>query len=197
LLFSIIAGILYNITLAGDPFMVLNRKERITRAKRISEKNLRLRNEFWPDIDPGLIYDRKKEKGFTTVPRTMPLILLIIDELSNKKPVSKTFLSLWCRNSDEGLILIRNQKELAFEAGFTGERAETTWRLRMKTLIELGFIDAKPGPSGDFHYILIFHTHKIIENLKGKKALRQMASYNSYFDRLVEVGASNSQEVEA
>jgi hypothetical protein len=176
--------------------MILNRKERTTRSRRISEKNLKLRKEFWPDIDPDLIYDRKKEKGFTTIPRTMPLILLIMDELSNKKPVSKTFLSLWCRNSDEGLILIRNEKELAFEANFTGERAETTWRSRMKTLNNLGFIDAKPGPSGDFHFILIFHPHKIIEKLKGKKSLQQMASYRAYFDRLIDIGALNNPEVE-
>jgi hypothetical protein len=173
---------------------MLNRKEKTTRSKRISDKNLKVRNELWPNIDPNLIYNRKKEKGFTTIPRTMPLILLLMDELSNGKPISSTFLSLWCRIFDEGLIVIRNPKDLAFEAGFTGERAEATWRSRMKILSDLGFIDAKSGTTGQFHYILIFNPHKIIEKLKTDKKLRQTASYNSYYERFVEIGASNSPE---
>ena len=94
------------------------------------------------------------------------------------------------------MVVLKNPKELAFEAGFTGERAETTWRTRMKTLVELGFIDAKPGTSGDFHYILIFNPHKIIEKLKAENKLHQTASYNAYYERLIEIGASNSKEEE-
>jgi len=175
---------------------MLNKKERTTRSKRISENKLKIRNELWPTIDQDLFYDRTKESGFTTIPRTMPLILHLMDELSNGKPISSTFLSLWCRVFDEGMVVLKNPKELAFEAGFTGERAETTWRTRMKTLVELGFINAKPGTSGDFHYVLIFNPHKIIGKLKAENKLHQTASYNAYYERLIEIGASNSKEEE-
>lgn len=171
----------------------MNRKEKSTRSKRISENKLKLRNELWPIIDQSLLYDRTKESGFTTIPRTMPLILSLMDELSNGKPVSSTFLSLWCRVFDEGMVVLKNPKELAFEAGFTGERAETTWRTRMKTLVDLGFISAKPGTSGEFHYILIFNPHKIIEKLKAANKIHQTAAYNAYYERLVEIGASYNQ----
>ena len=175
---------------------MLNRKERTTRSKRISDKRLKIRDELWPDIDLNLLYDRTKESGFTTIPRTMPLILRIMDELSNGKPISSTFLSIWCRVFDEGLVVLKNQKELAFEAGFTGERAETTWRSRMKILVDLGFIASQKGTSGDFHYILVYNPHKIIEKLKAEKKLNHTASYNAFFERYVDIGASNHSEDE-
>lgn len=175
---------------------MLNKRERKTRSQKLSEKRLKVRNELWPDIDQNLIYDRTKESGFTTIPRTTPLILRLMDDMSNGKPVSSTFLSLWCRVFDEGMVVLKNPIELAFEAGFTGERAVTTWRTRMKTLVEMGFIDAKQGTSGDFHYILIFNPHKIIEKLKAENKIHPTASYNAYYERLVEIGASNSQEEE-
>lgn len=64
----------------------------------------------------------------------------------------------------------------------------------MKILVDLGFINSQPGTSGDFHYILIFNPHKIIEKLKTENKLSHAASYNAYYERLIEIGALNDSE---
>jgi hypothetical protein len=80
---------------------------------------------------------------------------------------------------------------LAFEAGFSGERAVTTWRQRMQSVLDLGFIDAKPGSSGDFHFVLLYNPHWVVWRLKAKiqpQAFMQLA------DRAVDIGAMDFLE---
>ncbi|XIX59785.1 hypothetical protein AB2E66_26590 (plasmid) [Escherichia coli] len=87
------------------------------------------------------IWNRKEHDGFTTIPRTLNYINRIIDYLAGAgSPVSQTYLSLWCRGFDEGFVEIRDKDALAFESGFSGQRAVTTWLGRMKKLRELGLI---------------------------------------------------------
>jgi len=118
----------------------------------------------------------------------------IIDSLSKNQPAGRTYFGLWCRTYDESLLIIENPMWLAFEAGFTGERAVTTWRQRMTTLKNLGFIDSKPGSSGDFHYVLLFNPHRAVYLIKHKI---QQQLFMQLFDRAVEIGAKDMAAPEA
>ncbi len=140
-------------------------------AKKISkgqEKAQAMRDACWPDLDDAKLWNRKKVSGFTTIPRTMPVIMNIIDTLTKNKPAGSTYFVLWCRTFDQAFLVIDNPLTLASEAGFTGERALSTWKDRMRSLVELGFIDAKEGPAGTFHYVLLFNPHKVVWTLKDK-----------------------------
>ncbi len=140
-------------------------------AKKISkgqEKAQAMRDACWPDLDEAKLWNRKKVSGFTTIPRTMPVIMNIIDTLTKNKPAGSTYFVLWCRTFDQAFLVIDNPLTLASEAGFTGERALSTWKDRMRSLVELGFIDAKEGPAGTFHYVLLFNPHKVVWTLKDK-----------------------------
>ena len=78
-------------------------------AKKISkgqEKAKALRDSCWPDLDDEKLWNRKLVKGFTTIPRTMPLIMNIIDSLTKNKPAGMVFFVLWCRTFDESLLAI-------------------------------------------------------------------------------------------
>ena len=120
----------------------------------------------------------------------MSVIGRIIDQLSGKGfPLFGTYLTLWCWVFDEAFVEIRNPREFAFESGFTGPRAEATWRNRMRRLQELGFIDVKPGLSGEFQYILIYNPIKVIEALHAD--LPKTLSYNTLLSRLAQVGADD------
>ncbi len=44
---------------------------------------------------------------------------------------------------------------MAFETGFSGQRAETTWTCWMRILKDLGVIDNRAGAVGEFHNALI------------------------------------------
>ena len=40
----------------------------------ITKKQLALRDQLWPGVQP-ILWDRKANKGFATIPKTMPIIL--------------------------------------------------------------------------------------------------------------------------
>lgn len=80
---------------------------------------------------------------------------------------------------------------MAFESGFTGQRAEASWNARMKTLIEFGFIDAKPGASGALNYVLILNPYTAIKNLKEKGRQIPDNVYNALLQRMKDIGATD------
>ena len=106
----------------------------------IAKKQPAQRDLLWPGAGPWL-WHRKANKGFATIPKTMPIILQVMDDLSNGKPVSSTYLGLWCDTWDNSMVNITKPNEMAHAAGFTGQRAAYTWAGHMKILRELHFID--------------------------------------------------------
>lgn len=164
--------------------------------KKIAKRIIDLRNQLWPEISEDELWQRKKHDGFTTIPRTMPLILGIMDDLSGGHPVSRVYFDLWCRAFDECMVTLTKPREMAFHSGFTGQRAESAWRSRIRKLAELGFISLKPGPSGPESYALILNPHKVIARLKADKTpgLTE-AHFNALLDRAGEIGASDMEPV--
>lgn len=166
-------------------------------AKKISkaqEKAKALRDSCWPDLDEQTLWNRKAVSGFTTIPRTMPLIMNIIDDLTKSKPAGRTYFVMWCRTFDHSLLVIDNPMTLAVEAGFSGERALNTWKNRMRSLVELGLIDAKEGPTGLYHYVLLLNPHKVVWKLKDQI---QDGTFRQLQTRAIEIGASDMEPAKA
>ena len=70
----------------------MNIKQASVRASRIQKNNQTLRKQLWGDIEPNKIWNRKESTGYTTLPRTMPIIFQIADNLAEKsKPVSTVY----------------------------------------------------------------------------------------------------------
>jgi len=55
---------------------------------------------MWPDAEDRR-WDRIAYGGFITIPKTMPLIGRIMDEMSKNFPVSSTYNALWARTWDK------------------------------------------------------------------------------------------------
>jgi len=166
------------------------------KAKKVGRRSLSKRREnlikeLWGDELPLLkIWNRKEHDGFTTIPRTLNYINRIIDNLSGVgSPVSQTYLSLWCRVFDEGFVEIRDKDSLAFESGFTGQRAVTTWLGRMKKLRDLGLISTRPGTSGEFHYVIMINPLYVIKTHYESVGNAKDERFNALFSRMQEVGA--------
>lgn len=156
----------------------------------ISFRRKLIRTRLWPEVNDDILWLRTRSVGFTTIPRTLPIINRILDKEAGKGfPVSSTYLALWCRVFDEGFVEIRNGKELAHESGFGGPRAEATWKNRMKRLVELGVIEAKPGVQGDFQYVLMYNPLLIISQRFASNP--QDFDYRSLLDRMLQVGAED------
>ncbi|MCI1006831.1 hypothetical protein [Herbaspirillum sp. C7C8] len=155
-------------------------------------KRLAMRERLWPELDEEQLWLRKDRVGFTTIPRTMSLIGRIMDQLSGKGfPLFGTYLALWGRVYDEAFVEIRNEREVAFEAGFSGPRGEVTWRGRMRRLQELGFIDIRAGLASEVQYILIWNPILVIANKYASENIKIDVAYNALMARLIDVGATD------
>ena len=160
----------------------------------IAKKGITQREALWPGQEPYL-WNRKANKGFATIPKTMPLILQIMDELSKGKPLSSTYLGLWCSTWDNSMVNVARHQEMAHSAGFSGQRAEYTWQGRMNLLREYKFIDIKPGKAGPITHVLIWNPHYAIRwhHINKTPGLME-GTYNALLDRAIEIGANDMIE---
>ena len=164
---------------------------------RRQKRETRLRNELWPDLIENDLWNRGRCKGFTTIPRTLPLLMSIMDDMAGKgKPVSRTYLTLWGRVHDEAVLKIRDESTAAMESGFSGGRRTTAWRSRMRILRDLGFILAEEAGSGEFSTVLLLNPHKVVKShwaRRTKKGAHRIPEekYRALMDRADEVGAND------
>jgi hypothetical protein len=177
----------------------MNAKRR-TALQRSKDKRSSMRASAFPDLDETKVWDIKNKsrtKGFTSLPRTMPLIGAIIDLMAGKgKPVSNTYLELWCRSDEQGFVILNKQREIAFASGFSGERGVTTWKQRVRRLEELGFISTKPGTAGDLHYVQIWNPYLVIRdhNDAGTEGFSER-HYLAFIERYHDIGAVDLEEL--
>jgi hypothetical protein len=171
----------------------VNVKQQFARRKKMQKKNLKLREKLWADVPDEDLWLRQNQKGFTTIPRTMPIIVNIIDALTKSTSAGNTYFVLWCRSFDAQVIEVQNPADLAAESGFSGERAVSTWRQRMKSLKALGLIKCEEGTIHEYQYILLLNPHKVIRAMEGQIPKKL---YAQLITRAFDVGAKDMTEEE-
>lgn len=166
-----------------------------TKSRTASKKRkVELREKFWPGVTEKHLWDRHNRDGFATIPRAMPLMLSIMNDLAEKgQPVGATYLELWCRLNDEGYLNLNRPHEMAFASGFSGQRALYTWRDRLAKLRELGFIGFKDGPTGEFSYALFWNPYHVIRRHYEAKLVSD-AKWQALVFRAHEIGADDLDE---
>ena len=164
--------------------------------KTVQKKKLRMRATLWPDVCDEDLWHRKTSHGWVTLPRAFPIILRIMDVLADKgKPVSPTYLDLWCRTYDDSFVVASKPQEMAFYAGFTGQRAQHTWMARVRQLAELGFIRLANGATGPTHYILMLNPFRVIKQHIDAGRVSP-AFENTLTERMIEIGAGDLDDDE-
>lgn len=159
---------------------------------KIAEQQLKMRSQLWGILDDKNLWVSGKRTGFTTIPRTLPIMMKIMDALSSGKPVSSVYLELWCRSFNHSFVVLNKQAEMAFHSGFSGQRAVQTWISRMRILQSLRFIETKSGPSGEFSYALIWNPYLVIKyHHANNTAGFPMDLYNGLAQRAIDVGATD------
>lgn len=176
-----------------DPSLLLNfTKAQKTKKKSKAHRNvMKMREKMWPDLDEDILWQRSLHDGYSSIPRTMSIMMNIIDDLAKKHtgksvPAGKTYFGLWCRVWDENMLIIENEASYAVEAGYLGERNVSTWRKHMKTLHELGFIDVRSGAYGPYNFILLLNPYLIMKKLESEISTQ---SFNLLLQRAIEIGA--------
>lgn len=151
-----------------------------------------LKGKLWPNTIEGEVWHRKRNDGFFTLPRTMPLIMGIIDDLTKGTPASGVYLELWSRAYDEMYVSLSKAPEMAYHSGFTGQRAVRAWSDRIKKLHSLGFIGLKEGSAGPLSHALIYNPHVVIERLRKANHPGLIESkYMALVERGNEIGAED------
>lgn len=129
----------------------------------IARRQIEARARLWPELEESMLWSMKSD-GWVAVPRLMPLMMNIMDDLSGKGfPVGRTYFELWCRLREEQFLTLNRPEEMAFHAGFEGQRALRTWKDRAQRLANLGFIGLKSGPLGDLSYAIFYNPYHIIK----------------------------------
>ncbi|MEO4043105.1 hypothetical protein AAFN47_16000 [Hoeflea sp. CAU 1731] len=136
----------------------------------ILKRQLEARGKLWPKLDENLLWHMDNE-GWVALPRIMPLMLSIMDDMSGKGyPVSRTYLEMWARLREEQFLTLNRPEEMAFHAGFEGQRALRTWKDRVQRLADLGFIELQVGPLGDLSFAVFYNPYYVVKcaYLEGK-----------------------------
>lgn len=135
-----------------------------------AEHREKLRQSLFPGEEAWI---GATEKGWFRAPRTLPLVLSLIDskDQSGKTRISNVYLELWARNMGEGLIEMKDPETHAYHAGYWGSRGVRTWQERMRILEDLGFIKIKPAGNRKYGYVLLVHPAKVIEKLQAQSKL--------------------------
>lgn len=180
------------------PLPLSNAKQQKARLSKVAKAALQMRNTLWPEIDESKLWLRTDltRKGFTTIPRGMPLFMEMIADASKhvtsgkSVPAGKAYLVLWCRVFDEGLVRIDSEAVAAAEAGYSGERNVSTWREHLRVLTDLGFIDTKPGPAGPCQYVLLFNPYLAAKRLHDARKIQEL-TFTTLLQRMGEIGATD------
>jgi hypothetical protein len=145
-----------------------------------------------------ILWLSEKETGYCAVPRTLPLIMAVLDskEISGKKSLSSVYVDLLSRHRSEGVIEMGKESDHAFSAGYQGPRAIRTWRERMKTLEKNGFIVTKKVGNEEFAYVALVHPTVAVQKLINDKRVsedwlaayrhRQLETKEPTYDKLLE-----------
>jgi hypothetical protein len=156
-----------------------------------AQQQLDLHFPGWPEM---WIWNRKRDTGFISVPRILPVAMQAIDDHGPKgSPAGHTLFCLWARSPDHVMVTIPHPATVAAEAGFHGLRAVDTWRKRMKVLRDLRFIVTKKGPSGEFHYVLLMNPIASVERMYQEGHV-QVDLYSRFLERVVDMGAFHQLE---
>jgi hypothetical protein len=164
-------------------------KQKSPRSRRFARRRAELRDKMWPDAE-ARVWSRHEAKGFTTLPRTLPLICRLIGEQTPRGDASRVYMDLWFRAFDEGTVAVHDENEMAFTAGYDGPRAVRTWREHIETLRDLGFIATKEQGNRDVGLILLLDPNRVAAGLHH---LGQVSAtwWNAFVARITEIGADD------
>jgi hypothetical protein len=170
-----------------------NKKKKRKRLKP-DERRKQLRERLWPGSEE-LIWDRRRNDGWITIPKVLSLICALLKQLAKNDP-TRIYIDLWCRSYDEGIIENIDEDKAAFSSGYFRTRASRTWRDHIRELEKLGFIKIATEGNNQIAHILLVNPLYAVDALRKRKKIDD-DWWNAYSARANEIGAVlPSDEVE-
>ena len=172
--------------------------------KAIVDSENALRDSLWPNAATRL-WRHKASGGFVTTPKTMPYICRILDEMSKDHPLGPTYEALWSYTWGNNAFLRFNKPDdVAYAAGFSGQRGRRTLIDRMRRLQLLGFIEAQPHGHEPLGFLFLPNPHVVLfahhggtgptlppSPPKGLSTHIMPASWNAFISRALDLGCKD------
>lgn len=179
-----------------------------TGRKSIPDKELALRDSMWPDAEMRL-WHPKRHGGFITIPKTLPFLGRMMDEMSKNFPVSETYNALWCWTWDNNaFIRLNRMDEMAFAAGFTGQRGVRTFQDRLRRLETMGFVELKAAGNSKMAFaylpnphVVMFRLYDALTSPGARPEMKEVArglqegTFNAFLARAQELGSKDVLEI--
>lgn len=173
------------------------------KGKAVRSKDVELRDTYFEDAGERL-WDRSRHDGYATVPKTMPLVMRALDELSKGKPLGQTYFALFCATWDNGFVRLGRSTDLPYASGFTGARGVRVWQERMKLLESFGFVEIAESGGQKFGLAFLPNPNIALLGLWEKKKAQgsgpfdppglgglQEATMSAFLERAIDVGAND------
>jgi hypothetical protein len=125
------------------------------------------RDALWPDAS-GVVFS-PASGGWTQMPRTIPMIASLIDELCGRDKAGRLYITLWAYEFGDGFVEVPDPALLALEAGYVTNRAERSFHERMGILRKLGLLRTAPLGLREFGFLLLLDPHHVIAKMHYKK----------------------------
>jgi hypothetical protein len=179
------------------------------KGKAVRSKDVELRDTYFADAADRL-WDRNKHDGYATVPKTMPMVMRALDELSKGKPLGQTYFALFCATWDNGFVRLSRSPDLPYASGFTGPRGVRGWQERMKLLEGLGFVEIEASGAQKFGIAFLPNPNLVLLDLWERKKAQgtgpydppalgglQEATMSAFLERAIDVGANDVTRAQA
>lgn len=171
--------------------------------RKISANENDLRNNLWPDAAERLWED--SFGGFIKTPKTLPYVSRILDEMSKDFPLGSTYLALWSFTwSNNAFVRLNKPDDVAYAAGFSGQRGRRTLYDRIRRLELLGFVEVQPMGNEPHGFIYLPNPHALViahqqgsgpklpaAPPKGLTTSIPPPSYNAFLNRALELGCND------
>jgi hypothetical protein len=145
------------------------------------------------ELIPGgdaLVWPRAGEGGWFQGPRSLPLILAVVNtkQFRGNVDIASTYLALLAENWGEGLVEIKGESDAAMLAGLRADaRGLRGWRDRMRKLEKLELIRIFPRGTQAIGYVVLMHPHDVLQRLRDKRKIDD-GMWNLYQSKLRESG---------
>ncbi len=133
--------------------------------------------------------------GWFKAPRVLSVLLQILTEktvVARGNP-GPAYLELLTRVREPGFILLEHPEEHSRIVGYTRTR---TWSEAMRTLCELGLIEAKPAHEREFGYALVVNPFIAVRRLHKDGKITE-ALWDLFYEKWTKTGADVPDEDEA
>lgn len=139
--------------------------------------------------------------GFAQVPRVVPLVAALINEIGGRENAGSLYQVLWAHDWGQGIVEVKSPRSLLFQAGYTGStgRADRTWQERVAILVSLGLVQTRPSGIEQHGFILLRDPYRAVLDLHDRNPNRipknWMLAFDSFaMDYNVDLRAARTRE---